>query len=522
MTLRRVGIRPHPCEPWTSLVPSVAAQLLPGGNDASLPVLRRRLVALESWKPAREWMPSEKVGLLRRVADGQGKAVAQSLGQILSGVAPVVLTGQQPGVAGGPLFVWLKAHAAVAHAERMSVRLGLPVRALFWVAGDDSDLAEVRRILDPATGRALDSHPGIADGIRPVGDIPFSDPEGMRSWVASVWPDSPLLSLLHQDATDLSSLMVACLRHWFGDRLVVVDARWNEVRSLARRTYRTFARSPEGIHKALSAGMEAASAAGLKVAVRSWSDRLRLFRIGEDGGRRRIVSQGGMLSDGTDWTVSVKSMPSVLESGIERFSHDVVSRPFAAEEIFPVLAHVLGPGEFAYFACLGEVSRKIGAPLAPVLPRASCTILPPGPWPEALRAGWDPPARSSGPWDPLKNAYVESMHPESVQWTRTWADARADYLDQVGSGASVEAFGRKMASFESRLRMSRLKAMSGRYEQELSVLKRLWGLVGAGGSQERVVSPWSLEQHLGQPELLRRLAERVDPDEPVHTVWEAR
>lgn len=116
MTLRRVGIRPHPCEPWTSLVPSVASQLLPGGNDASLPVLRRRVGVLESWKPAREWMPSEKVGLLRRVADGQGKAVAQSLGQILSGVAPVVLTGQQPGVAGGPLFVWLKAHAAVAHA----------------------------------------------------------------------------------------------------------------------------------------------------------------------------------------------------------------------------------------------------------------------------------------------------------------------------------------------------------------------------------------------------------------------
>lgn len=522
MTLRHVGIRPHPCEPWTSLVPSVASQLLPGGYDASLPVLRRRLGVLESWKPAREWTPAEKVGLLRRVADGQGKAVAQSLGQILSGVAPVVLTGQQPGVAGGPLFVWLKAHAAVAHAERMSARLGLPVRALFWVAGDDSDLAEVRSVLDPSTGTVLDSHPGREDGIRPVGDIPFPDPRGMRSWAASAWPDTAFPSLLDGGPNDLSSLMVACLRHWFGDRLVVVDARWNEVRSLARRTYRTFARSPEAIHRALSAGMSAAAAAGLKVAVRSWPDRLRLFRIGDDGGRRRVLARGGMVSDGADWTIPVKSMPSALEREIERFSHDVVSRPFAAEEIFPVLAHVLGPGEFAYFACLGEVSRSIGATLAPALPRASCTILPAGPWPEALRAGWDPPARSSGPWDPLKDAYVESMHPESVQWSRTWADARADYLEQVGSDASVEAFGRRMASFEAQLRRTRLKSLASRHAQELSNLRRLWAIVGAGGSQERVVSPWALEQHLGQPELLRRLAECLDPDEPVHTVWEAR
>lgn len=524
MTLRRIGVRPHPCEPWTGLVPSVAAQLLPGGHDASLPVLRRRLNHLESWKPAREWSPSEKVGLLQRVAEGQGKAVAQSLGQILSGVAPVVLTGQQPGFAGGPLFSWLKAHTAVAHAERMSARLGLPVRALFWVAGDDSDLAEVRHLSDPVAGTALDSHPGLPEGIRPVGDIPFDDPGRIGKWVSGAWPGSALADLVARpDVRDLSSLAIACLRHWFGDRLVVVDARWPETRALAHRTYRTFARAPEGVHKALSAGMDASRAAGLKVAVRSWDDRIRLFRLGDDGGRRRIRFDRSTLSDGAGWEIPAKSASAAIEREIERFSHDVVSRPFAAEEIFPVLAHVLGPGEFAYFSCLGEVSRKIGAPLAPALPRASCTILPSGPWPQAQAAGWDPAARASGPWDPLRMAFLEARHPEAVLWTRTWADARADYLDQMGgaSDPAVANLSRKLAHFESRLRTSRLKASASGHRDDLEALGRLWRLAGSGGLQERNVSPWALEHHLQRPELLRRLSESVDPDEPVHTVWEA-
>lgn len=525
MTLRRVGGHPHPCLPWSRLAPETSAQLFPGGLDAALPVVRRRSAHLETWKPAREWKPSETVRLQQRVAAGQGKGAAQALGQILSGVAPVVLTGQQPGLAGGPLFVWLKAQTAILHAERLSSQLGMPVRALFWVAGDDADLAEVRYLPDLPGAGVLDSHPGVVDGIRPVGGIPFPDPGELAARLATTWPYAPVASAIAGGARDLSSLMIACLRHWFGDRLVVVDASWPELRTLAMRTYRTFSRSPEAIHKSLSAGMDAARAAGLPVAIRSWPDRIRLFRIGDDGGRRRVSVKEGNCSDGTGWSAPVRSFPSVLKQEGDRFSHDVVSRPFAAEEIFPVLGHVLGPGELAYFACLGPLSQKIGAPLAPVFPRASCTVLPAGPWPEALAAGWDPSARAAGPWDPLKMDYLLAKHPESNLWSRKWNDARSDYLDQLGGRPNdpvVEALGRKLGAFEARWRHSRLLELAADHGRELSDLRRLWTLAGAGSLQERVMSPWALEHHLGQPELLRRLAEVVELGEGSHVVWEAR
>ncbi len=465
------------------------------------------------------------MALQQRVALVQGKSVAQSLGQILSGVAPVVLTGQQPGFAGGPLFVWLKAHSAIVHAERMSSELGLPVRALFWVAGDDSDLDEVRYLSDPVTGLTLDSHPEVGRANLPVGDLPFPDPEALRAWALQAWPRSALSSILDQGAMDLSSLMIACLRHWFGERIVIVDARWPELRGLAHRTYRTFGRSPEKVDRALKGGMTASQAAGLPVAIRSWPDKLRLFRLGTDGARRRVLVREGSLTDDAGWTISPKSFPANLERELDRFSHDVVSRPFAAEEIFPVLAHVLGPGEFAYFSCLGPLSQKIGAPLAPVLPRASCTILPSRQGPAPRMAGWDPTSQPSGPWDPLKMAYLKASHPESVLWAKTWSDARADYLDQLGVGGphpAIESIGRKLATFESRLHTTRLLATAKDHREDLDSLKHLWCLAGAGGLQERLFSPWALEHHLEQPELMLRLAEFVDPLEPSHVVWEAR
>lgn len=525
MSLHRAGFYPHPCLPWNSLVPEVASNLFPGGHDASPPVIRRRLAHLETWKPAREWKPSETVRLQQKVADGQGKGAAQALGQILSGSSPVVLTGQQPGFAGGPLFVWLKALTAIQHAERLSSQLDMPVRAVFWVAGDDADLAEVRYLPDLPGSAPLDSHPGVLDGIRPVGGIPFPDPDGLAERLGRMWPGSALPAVLSAGATDLSSLMVACLRHWFGDRLVVVDAAWPELRTLAMRTYRTFSRSPEAIHKSLSAGMDAARAAGLPVGIRTWPDRIRLFRLGDDGGRRRVSVKDGAFSDGAGWMVPVRSFPAALKQEGDRFSHDVVSRPFAAEEIFPVLGHVLGPGEFSYFACLGPLSQKIGAPLAPALARASCTLLPAGPWPAAQVAGWDPAERTPGAWDPMKMEFLLARHPESNLWSRKWNDARADYLDQLGGRPGdpvIEAIGRKLGAFEARWRHSRLLELATRHRQDLSDLRRLWTLSGAGALQERVMSPWALEHHLERPELLRRLAEVVEPGEWTHVVWEVK
>src|SRR5690606_5551654 len=56
-----------------------------------------------------------------------------------------VVTGQQAGLLGGPLFTLYKAVTTVRLARTMAHKLDRPVVPIFWVAGEDHDFDEVRR-----------------------------------------------------------------------------------------------------------------------------------------------------------------------------------------------------------------------------------------------------------------------------------------------------------------------------------------------------------------------------------------
>lgn len=519
MSLTKLGSWSHPCQPWLDLHPDVSRRLLPGGREASRAGLEARARDLEAWRP---WAGADS--LLERSRRERGHTQADLLALVLSG-DPVVLTGQQPSLAGGPMFVWLKAWSAIRHAERATLMLGRPVRALFWIAGDDSDLDEVRGLADPLLRRSFEAHPGRPGRQRqPVGPlaIPQEVREGLALEFADAWPGTPLTDLVAA-APDLSSLMASCLRHWFGDRLLVVDAAWPELRAGASAVYREFARHPAGIHADLAAGMERARAAGLPVSLQSWPDRLRLFHWSAQG-RSRIVREGEDWTDGVvRW--SDEALQAALRDSPGDFSHDVASRPFACQAILPVLAHVLGPGEFSYFACLGPLSSRLGRALAPSLPRASATILPAGPWKVALEAGWDPVRTPPGPVRAMQDVLLDRRAPRAGLWPKLWSDARSDYLHALSEGTGTEDLrdlDRRLEAFERGWRTTLLRKSAPRHASDLETLRALAAVAGQGGLQERQWSPWALEHHLGDRGLLRALEAVTDPVEAVHALWEHR
>jgi uncharacterized protein YllA (UPF0747 family) len=58
--------------------------------------------------------------------------------------AVAIVTGQQAGLFGGPLFTLLKALTTIRLADKVSAEHGVPVVPVFWIDAEDHDWDEVR------------------------------------------------------------------------------------------------------------------------------------------------------------------------------------------------------------------------------------------------------------------------------------------------------------------------------------------------------------------------------------------
>ena len=91
--------------------------------------------------------------------------------------AVAVVTGQQAGLFGGPLYTLLKALTALKVAEQVSRDHQVPVVPVFWIDGEDHDWEEVRSVavfdenLEPRTV-SLPPHPS---NDAPVATVKLDD-----------------------------------------------------------------------------------------------------------------------------------------------------------------------------------------------------------------------------------------------------------------------------------------------------------------------------------------------------------
>ena len=112
-------------------------------------------------------------------ARGSAQAAAARAARSRRRERPPIVTGQQAGLFGGPLFVLWKALATVVVARQLEAERGKPVVPVFWVASDDHDFAEVRgddggrrrgsaadAALRPARGAARAARPGTSRSTR--------------------------------------------------------------------------------------------------------------------------------------------------------------------------------------------------------------------------------------------------------------------------------------------------------------------------------------------------------------------
>ena len=102
----------------------------------------------QDWQ-TRPPFPEHWAGVVAVLAAQNPSAATANALEALRDGAGAVVTGQQVGLFGGPLFTPFKAATALARA-RQATASGRPHAAIFWLATEDHDFAEINQVTFPA------------------------------------------------------------------------------------------------------------------------------------------------------------------------------------------------------------------------------------------------------------------------------------------------------------------------------------------------------------------------------------
>jgi bacillithiol synthase len=467
--------------------------------------------------------------------NGAPEAALAAAGQLADSSTVAIVTGQQAGLFGGPLYTLLKAITAVKLAAHVQKEYGTPAVPVFWVEGEDHDWDEVASctILDrdyqPNT-LTLPAPP--AAGAVPVAALPLDDSaqramSGLIEWLAPTEFTGPLVERL-RDAygrhRTMSDAFARCLLHVLGDYgLVVYDASDPATKPFVSHLFRQELEQPRVTSELASRAGEVLASRGYHAQVLPAPDATALFHLGDARTPIRVGADGRAR----DGTRSVADLMAELEARPWAFSPNVLLRPLVQDSLFPTAAYVAGPNELAYLGQLRDVYDRFGVPMPLMYPRATATLL------DAAAARFV--AQGHLPFEALArndeaelNRLLEEQLPEPVE--HAWIAARdgveqrmqalVDALPQLDAtleGAARSALGRMRHDLET-LHGKIIQAAKRRDDTLRRQFSRARALAFPNGEpQERVVGFVYFLNRYG-PRLVDRLLSELPLDIGQHWV----
>jgi len=298
----------------------------------------------------------------------------------------VVVTGQQLGILGGPLYTFYKIITAIKLAEHLKERYDaynfVPV---FWLEGDDHDFEEVRSIgiLNESNeltkisydDELLDDETRSSVGYLNINDTISSFFDNLDKNLRDTEFKPDFLKKLKEIYSSGKSFKQSFkeLIFWFFDKygLIIFDPQDIIIKNLLKPVFKKeindFRQHTEKLVQ-VSATLEELYHAQVKVRP------VNLFYSTEDGRfliepvenefrlrrKRKKFTQEEIIDE-------VNNRP-------ENFSPNVLLRPICQDYLLPTAFYIGGPGEISYFAQITPLYDfyKLNQPI--IYPRASATI----------------------------------------------------------------------------------------------------------------------------------------------------
>ena len=310
-----------------------------------------------------------------------------NLSRLRAGAAAIV-TGQQVGLFGGPMFAIYKALTAVKLADEATAA-GIDAVPVFWLATYDHDLAEVNHVSIPGPDGLLRTLTISSHGVpgAPVSKVRLGEEIlPVVEEAASLLGDSEASQFLRASYRPGETLGTAFARFYaqlFGQwGVILLDASDGELHRVAAPMYRAAIERVEDLDAALLARGDALERADYYQQVKVTPSSVLLFAL-RDGARTAIHRRDGSnqvaeFAIGSEPGVEKMSPAELLDriaAAPENFSPNVLLRPVVQDYLLPTLAYTGGAAEAAYFAQAGAVYEKILGRVTPIMPRFSATVV---------------------------------------------------------------------------------------------------------------------------------------------------
>lgn len=298
--------------------------------------------------------------------------------------ALAVVTGQQLGLYGGPLYTVLKTISTIHIAHKLEKELGQPVVPVFWLADEDHDYDEVRKltILEDEKPKTFSLPPKNND-LPTVADLSLPDEisdvrDRLRKSLYDTDFSDELWELLDESFQKNHSFFEAfglfVSRLFSKHGLVLAGSNNSEVKGATGEYLKASIEKADKIRDQLE--KQSADIAEEYHQQATLYDS-NLFYLDEETGRTKISRNGnGWKTDGNiGWNTA--QLVDEIDKHPDRFSPNVFLRPIVQDALLPTVGYVAGPGEIAYYGQMRGMYQCFEMDMPIIFPRLSATFVEP-------------------------------------------------------------------------------------------------------------------------------------------------
>lgn len=418
--------------------------------------------------------------------------------------ALAVVTGQQLGVLGGPMFTVYKTMSAILLAREYENKLGRPVVPVFWLADEDHDFEEIA--WTGITGRKdFTKIQFNEEGTgKPVSEeLITGSIEELKSRVKEELFDTDFSEALwsqidkhFKEGKTHAQAFAGLINDWFaGEGLLIAGSNFAPIKKLLSKEFAASISKADDIYESIEQQSATLENDFHRQVMNGDSN---LFYLSENEGRQKIgKGPKGWQAGEESWTED--ELVDQIESRPEKFSPNVFLRPVIQDVLLPTLGYVAGPGELAYYGQMKKLYQQFDLTMPPIFPRFSATIIESG----ISRIVEKLPFKFceyGKRIEDLESEFIEQTDTVDIEqvfgeWKQKLEESAEEPLKVINEidptldgtvGKTVAGFGNELDKLKGRV----YRSIKKQEEIQLNRIEKIKvNLFPDGGLQERAVSP---------------------------------